>query len=110
MIPIDSAATLKRINQDKSLLLELLELFINDIPNWQKKLQSCRQTVVFAQHIHQLKGICQYLTMPKLSLLIAEIEEAIKTHSANQPIMHYGLKLSNELKRIATYYHEHFQS
>ena len=48
--------------------------------------------------------------MPKLSLLIAEIEEAIKTPSANQPIMHYGLKLSNELKRIATYYHEHFQS
>ena len=109
MIPIDSAATLKRINQDKSLLLELLELFINDIPNWQKKLQSCRQTVVFAQHIHQLKGICQYLTMPQLSLLIAETEEAIKEPCANKPFMHYSLKLSEELKRIATYYHEHFQ-
>ena len=106
--PIDSAATLERINQDKDLLAELLTLFIQELPIWHQKLNSVREPVVFAQHIHQIKGICQYLTMPKLALLIGEAEQVLKQPNTNVTILvEYSQKISNELKCIAQYYHEH---
>ena len=110
MIPIDSAATLQRINHDTALLNEQLSLFMTDLPDWQKKLLTTQQPVVFAQYLHQLKGICQYLTMPQLALYINDYEHALKHNNGNTNIMQMGQTLSHELKRILDYYHEHIQS
>ncbi|MGC6404587.1 MAG: Hpt domain-containing protein [Candidatus Comchoanobacterales bacterium] len=109
-LPIDSATTLANINDDRSLLNDLLSILISEIPSWINQFKEPLNHVALAQQLHKIKGVCCYITLPKLNDLIHTTETLLK----NTPNSHEQLKahqqlIIDELTYIKDYYHEHIQ-
>lgn len=80
-VSFDWTLALKRTNQIEDAAIDILDKFVEQLPNLIKKIKESEQTKDFEKMqsvIHQLHGACCYTGVPTLHRLCERIEGALK--------------------------------
>jgi two-component system, NarL family, sensor histidine kinase BarA len=106
---IDWQQCLALSNQSPELATELLNMFMEQLPEYKNNIQQCYQQKDFDalhQHVHKLHGATCYCGMSRLQSLLSRFETALK---ANDHMVYPQLMTStmDEFAAIEQYYQHH---
>lgn len=112
---IDLLEVLERVQNDRELLAELIDIFLEDCPNKMNTIKECVKKKDFAQlrdTAHSIKGASGNISAKKLHAIFLQIEQAGKNNSLNgmeallseldsqfQKFKEYSVTLKQELKK-----------
>ncbi len=105
-IIIDVDDALKRIQDDKELLVELIEIFLDDCPKKMKELKAFEQdknAIGLSEVAHSIKGAAANISAVGLRKIFFEIEEMAKNNNF-ESISQRIKQASLEIKEIEEYF------
>ena len=106
IVPIDCKTTLSNINNNTDLFNELLELLIHDIDDLIKETHTDNDDIIrLAKHLHKLKGICRYLSLPILDEAVHHAQNILHENHTTNERTHSIEKVHAALIQIQEYYH-----
>lgn len=106
---IDWQQCLALSNQSPELAKELLNMFMNDLPDYKNNIQQSYANKKFDelhQYVHKLHGATCYCGMGRLQSLLSRFETALKT-KALKSYPELFTATMNEFAAIEQYYQQH---
>lgn len=100
----DWEACLSSSHNKEDLARELLSMFINELPTFREDITKAYQQKdnrKLANLLHKLNGACCYCGVPKLKMLIDQLEFILKTQPEKNIQSHID-ELDNEIKNLIT--------